>query len=198
MSGFAGHGPRAVTVAAVLATGALLIFAVVMAQVHARVTGASAAANAAAEELARARDMRDRLMQVEGLWEEPLRHYRALVTEGVVGEVNHPARVAALRGVAETFALPSLRYRIDPPDTVVADGGIVLRRAAMELEFIAVHEGVVPAVLDRLARAGQGRAVPRRCHLERVRERTDDGAFPGIQVRCALDWYTIDAGMHGS
>lgn len=141
--------------------------------------------------------------RLEGLGRErrELREHRplhvALGERGWLGQESRADWIETLRRSAEALRLPRLGYRLEaraPAASVPASvtGSARLFESPMLLELELLHEGELLSLLERLQREARGLHSVSSCEIERAPPGRP--AAPRLIARCALAWWTLEAG----
>ena len=114
----------------------------------------------------------------ERLIEEYLPRFVALEERGVVGREFRLDWIETLRGASTELKLPELRYAIDTqgsykPDFPVAPGAFQIYASKMRLDLGLLHEGDLPALLERIERDARGLYRVSDCALTRTVSRRE-------------------------
>lgn len=120
--------------------------------------------------------------------------FRDMGERGWIGPEQRLGWIESLQAINRELKLPTLRYDIEQRATVegAGSGRLTLHRTPMTLTLGALHEGDIIALLERLGSAGAGLMSVHGCELVRAGERVRfDIRSANVDVRCALDWYTL-------
>lgn len=133
----------------------------------------------------------------ERLIEEYLPRFVALEERGVIGREFRLDWIETLRGASTELKLPELRYAIDTqdgyqPDFPVNPGAFQIYASKMRLDLGLLHEGDLPALLERIERDARGLYRVSDCALTRTASTLDlDPTKPNVRANCTLDWLTV-------
>lgn len=154
----------------------------------------------ARSELARAANQYRSASDDKAVYEEYAARFRELERTGMIGEERRLSWVEALQSVNQELKLPVLRYEISPQRTASLDGAgfdtgrFRLQRSDMKLDFGALHEGDVLALLRTLADDGAGLMETDSCSMRRSRGNGTiafDAGSANLNVNCRVHWYTL-------
>jgi hypothetical protein len=133
----------------------------------------------------------------ERLIEIFLPRYQALEARGVIGREQRLDWIETLRTASADLKLPELRYSINTQNEYQADfplqtGAFQVYVSEMTLDLGLLHEGDLPALLDRLEHDATGLYRVSRCSIDRIREPVGlDPTQPNLRAACTLEWLTV-------
>ena len=126
-----------------------------------------------------------------------LPQYRALETEGVIGEELRLNWIESLREAARAIKLPSLRYELSPreleePEVPLPAGAYKVYASRMRVEAGLLHEGDLATLLHHINTTATGLFTVSNCVLTRNggEPRMEPNAS-NISASCELHWFTI-------
>lgn len=166
---------------------------------HWQAARAQAAREQAATQLAALQAELEQMRSGDAGVDADLRHYRALVGGGFVGEGDRVAWTEALLDAQQALALPPLRFELaarraladgaapaDPaadPALAVAPPSPGAQAHDLRFEVSGIHEGELLALLGHLRARRLGDFRVQDCELKRAQA-------IGLDVACTLRWIT--------
>ncbi|MFZ5657479.1 MAG: hypothetical protein ACOY37_10565 [Pseudomonadota bacterium] len=167
---------------------------------HWQATRAESAQQQAGTQLAALQAELEQMRSGDAGVDADLRHYRALVGGGFVGEGDRVAWTEALLDAQQALALPPLRFELaarraladgtaaptDPgtdPSLVAAVPSPGAQAHDLRFEVSGIHEGELLALLDHLRARRLGDFRVQDCELKRAQA-------IGLDVACTLRWIT--------
>lgn len=134
------------------------------------------------------------------VYERYASRFRKFERNGILGDERRLAWIEALQMANRELKLPTLRYEIEPRESVPLDRArfdtryLQLYRSTMTLQLGALHEGDVLDLLRSLAAEQSALIETESCILDRAREAGSlsyNPRVPNLNVRCRVHWYTL-------